>query len=191
MRNGRGQRSLGAKYLAVCRVEYSLFFLSGLSGLLLEVLWLRELGLLFGNTTYATATTLSAFFLGTAAGGFFWGRRCPRIANPLRAYAALELGVALAAILFLVLLNAYAGVYSPLFSLFHYPLPLTVAKFVLAAVAVSIPAVFMGGTFPVIGESVIRGQSQLGTKGSVLYGVNLLGGVTGAFLAGAGSKNSA
>lgn len=182
MRNGRW--GLGAKYPLVYRVEYGLFFLSGVSGLLLEVLWLRELGLLFGNTTYAMATTLSAFFLGTAAGGFFWGRRCPRITNPLRAYAALELGVALAAILFLVLRKAYAGVYGPLLSLFDTHLHLTVAKFVLAGVVVFIPAVFMGGTFPVIGESVIRGQEQLGTKGSVLYGVNLLGGVTGAFLAG-------
>ena len=29
-----------------------------------EVLWMKQLGLLFGNTSYAAATTLSAFFLG-------------------------------------------------------------------------------------------------------------------------------
>ena len=48
-----------------------LFFLSGLLSLVYEVLWVRELGLLFGNSTYAAATTLAVFFLGLSAGSYF------------------------------------------------------------------------------------------------------------------------
>ena len=54
---------------------YCLFFLSGVAGLIYEVLWMKELGFLFGNTAYAVATTLSVFFLGLSAGGYVWGKK--------------------------------------------------------------------------------------------------------------------
>ncbi len=66
-----------------------LLFASGFAGLIYEVLWMKQLGLLFGNTSYAAAATLSAFFLGLAAGGLLWGRRAERMDNPLRWYAIL------------------------------------------------------------------------------------------------------
>jgi spermidine synthase len=40
----------------------TIFFLSGAAALVYEVLWLKELGLLFGVTAYAAATTLAVFF---------------------------------------------------------------------------------------------------------------------------------
>ena len=43
----------------------AIFFLSGAAALVYEVLWLKELGLLFGVTAYATATTLAVFFGGS------------------------------------------------------------------------------------------------------------------------------
>jgi len=47
---------------------FLLFFASGFAGLVYQVLWMRELGRLFGNGAQAVATTLAAFFLGVAAG---------------------------------------------------------------------------------------------------------------------------
>ena len=43
-----------------------LFFGSGCTSLIYQVLWMRELGLLFGNTAHAAAVTLTAFFIGLA-----------------------------------------------------------------------------------------------------------------------------
>ena len=84
-----------------CRVAvFFLFFLSGSTGLMLQVLWMRELTLLFGSTAQAAGATLGAFFLGLAAGGAYWGRRSPGLVQPLRTYAFLEAGVALGALLF-------------------------------------------------------------------------------------------
>ena len=37
------------------------FFLSGLSALVYQLLWMRHLGFIFGNTVYASATVLTAF----------------------------------------------------------------------------------------------------------------------------------
>lgn len=68
-----------------------LFFLSGAAALIYEVLWLKELGRLFGVTAHAAATTLAVFFLGLAAGGWVWGTRSARARNPLRTYGLLEL----------------------------------------------------------------------------------------------------
>jgi len=42
------------------RVISLLVFISGMAGLVYEVLWLKQLGLLFGNSAHASAATLAA-----------------------------------------------------------------------------------------------------------------------------------
>jgi len=59
------------------------------------VLWLKELGILFGNGIYATSTTLSVF-----AGGYVWGKQAVKISNLLRAYGLLEICIGCTAILY-------------------------------------------------------------------------------------------
>ena len=49
-------------------VACALFYLSGLAALIYQVLWMKELSLLFGNSAQAAAATLAAFFTGIAAG---------------------------------------------------------------------------------------------------------------------------
>ena len=44
------------------------FFFSGAAGLIYQVVWTRMLTQIFGNTTYAIATVLSAFMAGLAIG---------------------------------------------------------------------------------------------------------------------------
>jgi spermidine synthase len=94
---------------------HALFFLSGFAALVYEVLWLRELSLLFGSTAAATATTLAIFFGGIALGSEIWGRRSVHVAVPLRAYAWLEIGVAVCALGHFVLIDADHALYAPLF----------------------------------------------------------------------------
>ncbi len=45
-----------------------LFFVSGAAALTYQVLWVRELGLLFGSTAEAAALTIAIFFGGVSAG---------------------------------------------------------------------------------------------------------------------------
>jgi spermidine synthase len=130
-----------------------LFFSSGTAALIYEVLWLKELGRLFGVTAYAAATTLAVFFLGLSAGGLVWGRKSARIANPLRTYAMLEVGIALSAILYFFILGLYRLVYTWLFSAVgHKPEVFLAVKFFLALGILFLPAFFMGGTLPVMGQ---------------------------------------
>ena len=111
-----------------------LFFVSGFLSLVYQVLWVRELGLLFGNSTYAVATTLAVFFLGLSAGSYFWGRRAGSMRAPLKAYAGLELGIAVSALLYFLLIDWYHFIYSPIFVAFgDSRLVLITVKFLLAA----------------------------------------------------------
>ena len=164
---------------------FLLFFASGFGGLVYEVLWMKELGLLFGNTSYAAATTLAAFFTGIAAGGFFIGRYVSNARQPLRIYALLEAGVTVSALLYFLLLDTYHLIYMPLFEWFGPGHPLFIAaKFLLAAGVLFPPAFFMGGTLPAMSQHLVRNAATLGKTASVLYATNTFGAALGALCAG-------
>ncbi len=55
-----------------------LFFLSGASALIYQILWLRLLALVFGVTVYAATAVLASFMAGLALGSFSIGRRAGR-----------------------------------------------------------------------------------------------------------------
>src|SRR5919198_6388004 len=78
--------------IAIC------FVLSGATGLIYEVLWARMLGLVFGATTFAISAVLAAFMGGLALGSALAGKLAARIKRPLRAYGAVEIGIALYAL---------------------------------------------------------------------------------------------
>lgn len=161
-----------------------LVFLSGFTGLVYEVLWMKQLGLLFGNTAHAAAATLAAFFAGLAAGSWFWGRRCAAMKTPLRAYAWMEVGIAVTALLYFVILRCYYGIYPALYQGVDSAALMLVVKFGLALLLVFPPAFCMGGTIPVMGHFLVRTSSAFGTTAARLYGVNTLGAALGACLAG-------
>ena len=162
-----------------------LFAASGAAALVYEVLWLKELGRLFGVTAYAAATTLGVFFLGLALGGLVWGRRAETIGNHLRTYAFLELGIAFSALLYLLLFDIYRGLQDNIFGAIGYsPALLLVVKFLMAFGILFLPSFFMGGTLPIIAQYLVRQRSQLGTRITLLYAVNTIGAAIGALLAG-------
>lgn len=166
-------------------VLLTLFFLSGAAALIYEVLWLKELGLLFGVTAYAAATTLAVFFLGLSAGSLVWGRRSQFFRRPLRVYALLEVGIALSALLYFGLLDLYQLFYPALFQhLGQHPSLMISVKFMLAVGILFLPAFFMGGTLPVMGQYLVRRPEDLGRKASALYAINTFGAATGALAAG-------
>ena len=164
---------------------YCLFFASGFAGLVYEVLWMKELGLLFGNTSYAASATLAAFFLGIAGGSLLLGRFARDSKNPLRLYAILEIAVSVTALLYFVLLDIYHLSYSTLFELFE---PGTAefigVKFVLALLVLFPPAFFMGGTLPVMSQFLTQRQDEIGKTASLLYAINTFGATCGALAAG-------
>src|SRR5689334_14403310 len=103
---------------------YPLFFLSGLSGLIYQVIWARAFGTAFGNTVYSSSLVIAIFMLGLGLGSYAAGvwadRRYARLPDSLlRAYGIVELLVAtLAAVVSLLLpslaaLSAGVSAYVP------------------------------------------------------------------------------
>src|SRR5438045_8643127 len=76
------------------QVVVGFFIASGAAGLICQVVWSRELVLVFGNTTQAIATIVTAFLACLGLGSLIGGRLADRIARPLPLYGALELGIA-------------------------------------------------------------------------------------------------
>src|SRR5688572_31746317 len=84
-------------------VVLAIFILSGAAGLVFEVVWSRQLVLVFGNTTQAVSAILTGFFGGMALGGWLGGKVADRVPRPLWLYGLLEL-----ALVVIVLLTPYS-----------------------------------------------------------------------------------
>lgn len=169
-----------------CRnaVVFGLVFLSGFAALIYQILWMKQAGLLFGNTSHAAAVTLASFFGGLAIGSWFFGRRVATAVNPMRTYALLEIGIALTAMLYFVVPAVFRAIYPALFQSVGGGAAMMLVKFALSALLVFPPAFFMGGTIPVIGQFMVRARHTFGRIAALLYGMNTLGAATGAALAG-------
>ena len=96
---------------------YAVFFLSGISGLVYQVVWVRVFGNVFGNNVYSAALVTAVFMCGLGLGSWWIGRWVDRRYRgdarvPLRAYAACELAIAalaLAVALLLPRLEAFSA----------------------------------------------------------------------------------
>ncbi len=152
-------------------------FLSGLAGLVYEVVWLREVGLQFGNTLAATGTVLAVFMAGMALGSVWLGQRADRSERPLGLYAGLEIGIGLSALLVPAGLRLidYAGLrLVPNFPGLVVP---------LSVLVLLVPAVGLGGTLPVLARCLPSGASHSRSTPGLLYGLATLGAASGACLA--------
>ncbi|HXK25510.1 MAG TPA: fused MFS/spermidine synthase [Myxococcota bacterium] len=161
-----------------------LFVASGAAGLIYEVVWTRQLSLVFGVTTYAAATVLATFMGGLALGSYAFGRRIDRGGNPLLAYAALEAGVGLYALFVPLLLGALVVPYIWLRQLELPYAVLALLRALLAAGVLVVPTALMGGTFPILVRLFALVRGELGRVAGVLYFVNTLGALAGCLAAG-------
>jgi len=164
----------------------TLFFLSGISGLVYQIVWTRMLVLVFGNTLLATSTVLSAFMAGLALGSYGFGRYIDERPRPLiKIYALLEAGIGLYALAFPFLLAGAEPVYSALYSALEGNIALlNLVRFATCFVLILIPTAFMGATLPVLVKRFVEGSGTLGRDVGFLYGLNTAGAVAGCIAAG-------
>lgn len=161
-------------------------FLSGLAGLLDEVVWGRGVAVLLGATAPSHALTLAVFLGGLALGAALFGRRADSSELPLRLYAVLELGVALTTAATPAALRWATGVFirlaAPLYP--EHEHAVGALKLVFAVALLLPPTVLMGGTLPVVVRALARAGGDVGGRVSTLYAANSAGAVLGALLGG-------
>ena len=161
-----------------------IYLLSGVSGLVYQVLWQRMLALTFGVSAYATATVLAAFMAGLALGGYVAGRYADRIPRPLLWYGVVEVLIGVTGLLtpwaFTALQDVYAGLYAALGGSALAP----VARFAMAFGVLLVPTALMGASFPLIVKSALGTRDDGGRAIGLLYAVNTFGAVVGTLAAG-------
>ncbi|OFW05463.1 MAG: hypothetical protein A3I61_14725 [Acidobacteria bacterium RIFCSPLOWO2_02_FULL_68_18] len=174
---------------------YLLFFLSGLSGLVYQVVWVRVFGNVFGNTIHSASIVIAVFMLGLGVGSYLVGawadrRYLERPESLLRAYGHVE--VAIAAMGFgLATALPHLGALSAMVSSYvrepsgWYALS-TGSYLARGGIAIGLLTpitLLMGGTLTLLIRHLVR--SDLGIGGwriAELYGINTVGAAAGAML---------
>src|SRR5262249_40289163 len=147
---------------------YGLFFLSGVSALIYEVVWQRLLNLVFGVSTLSASAVLTALMAGFALGGLVFGPFADRTTRPFRWYAWLEAGIGAAGLLVPSCFAALTAVYSSL----HKDLEPggwggVYLRFGMSFLILGIPCTLMGGTLPFMGRLALgrdKGDAYRGNR---------------------------
>jgi spermidine synthase len=166
-------------------VVLALFVASGAAGLIYQVVWSRELVLVFGNTTQAVATIVTAFMAGLGFGSLLGGRLADTSLRPLRLYGLVELAVAAMAALLPFAFNGLAELYRGVWpSLVERPGQLAGVRFGLALAAVAPATFLMGMTLPLLTRYLVRTLDEAGARLGELYAANTIGAMAGTLLGG-------
>jgi spermidine synthase len=160
-------------------IAYILFFFSGFSALVYQVVWARQLAWVFGSTTESVGIVLATFMAGMALGGLVLGRTADQVKSRFLLFAALEGGVGLYAIA--------ASFGYGLLEEFCYSggAPDLIFKILLAAVYLIIPCFLIGGTLPTLSRFCLEEKARnFGLTAGGLYANNTLGAAAGAVVTG-------
>ena len=162
-----------------------LFFFSGFVGLCYQVVWVRELSVIFGKTNAVITVVVSVFMLGLGLGSLFWGKRKITSQKLSNTFAFLQFGIGGGSLILVLVFPFLTHIYQGLVHQFNLsPALILIFIFFLCAVLMFIPAFLMGGTFPVISQLYIRKEAKMGKGIGLLYGINTFGGILGAGLSG-------
>ena len=162
-----------------------LFFTSGATSLVYEIIWLRGFAIVLGGTVYSMSCVLTAFMGGLALGATLATRFVQRNAGSSRArfirtYGKLELFIALYGLALTPAL--FFGQQTWLGMIGHFQdssaLGTLAVHFTFSLVALLLPTACMGATLPILVMGLERERDAVG-----LYSFNTFGAATGSLVA--------
>ncbi|MEA2690895.1 MAG: spermidine synthase, partial [Acidobacteriota bacterium] len=170
----------------------AVFFLTGLSALLLETGWNRFFYVLSGTNVYSLSVVLAGFLSGIGLGSLLVRRRIDRIRDPVATVAWLYAAIALGGVLVFrsagLFERIYLGSFTTSDSYYGFEIQVYLAVFALVLAA----ALAMGANFPLVAkiatpegkrEGKREGDGERrGLGAGRAFFVNTLGAVLGAFL---------
>jgi len=167
------------------RLLVPLFVLSGATSLVYQILWERQLHLIFGTSQVAVSTVLASFMTGLALGGFGGAKWADKIRNPIMAYALLELAIGVYAVLFPWLLEMVQPLYLNFYHAYSpSPEGFATFQFIVLGSMLLPPTFCMGMTLPLLARFATTDSHESGQKVGRLYGANTIGAVVGTGIAG-------
>jgi spermidine synthase len=178
-RPGTLRRRYGRLFLAA-------YTCSGASGLIYQVNWTRWLTLHMGHSTAATSTVVAAVMGGLAVGAVAGGRFATGLSRrqAIYAYCILEAVIAGTALMvphaLSLMLPLLAWSYGDGVSGTWFP----TVRLVTSLGVIAVPAMALGGTFPVASRLYVGPSDSPGWAAGKLYAVNAAGAGVGALAAG-------
>lgn len=153
-----------------------IFFASGFSALLYQVIWQRMLGFFSGADVYSVTIIVAAYMAGMGVGSLVGGYVADRLSRRgnLALFASVELGIALFALGSKGLY--YDWLYQRLAYLASSPLLMAVVLFF----SLLIPTFCMGVSLPALARALTHSIEIAARSIGSLYGVNTLGAAIGA-----------
>lgn len=158
--------------------------LSGAVAMIYEIAWTRALTLVIGSSTYAFSTMLVTFLIGLALGSHLFSRYArEHKARPVM-FGILQLGIGLSALAAIACFDRLPDLFV---HFFRYPwirTHLTGFQFLLSALVMFLPTLFMGATFPCVAQIASRSINRVGHDVGSLYLINAGGAIVGTIFGG-------
>lgn len=177
------------------RAVYPLFFCSGVSGLVYEVIWVRQFSTVFGNTVYSASLVTAIFMLGLGVGGWLAGAHADRLfakgtSLPLLQYGRFELAIGVLAGLVALGLPRLEGLSAAISSYepgahgwMEISTKTTVLRGLVATVLLTPITLLMGATLTLLVRHVVGAEvERAGSRIGMLYAVNTAGAALGCVL---------
>ncbi|MFC1851633.1 hypothetical protein ACFL27_15695, partial [candidate division CSSED10-310 bacterium] len=181
--------------MAISSLIYLIFFFSGMSGLMYQVVWVREFGQIFGNNIYSASLVTSVFMLGLGVGSFLAGKFADRKyhdqpGSGLKFYAYFEFGIACLGLVIALILPHLEFLSATISAYelgdqgwFHLSLSSYLFRYGVAVILLIPITLLMGGTLTLLIRFLVRTELSLaGWHIGLLYGLNTAGAAGGCFL---------
>ena len=157
-------------------------FLTGFSGLGLEVLWNRILGIYLPNTTYTFSTILVLYLIGLSTGSYIYYKRLKRF-NPLTVAGTTLTSISVFIVISLLLLPHLPDIVLKV-PFVKSPELRYIFPAIMMSIFLFLPAtVLMGITFPLF-LKVYTSEKSPGESTGMLYLFNTIGSTIGPLFAG-------
>lgn len=152
-------------------------FVSGFAIMAGEILWVREVGLRFGDTVLSASIVIAVFFAFAAGGAWQGGRDSCICVQPLCRFAVVEMLVGVSALGCFFLGNGWI---SPWLAGCE---PIT-ARLAYAVALAAVPSFLSGYGFPFLVAGIVQLQKERVTKAGLFYTSSLVGAALGTLMGG-------
>ncbi len=156
-------------------ISIILTFFTGFTALIFQNTWHRYLNYLLGSQSQATAMILAVFLGGMSIGYFIYGHLTQKFPRSLfKLYGITELLIGVWAIFSPVIFRAVSD----------FEIDGFLAELGVSLIFLGPPTILMGGTIPVLTQTLSRDLKSSTRTHSQVYSFNTLGAALGSFLAG-------
>ncbi len=162
-----------------------LFFVSGVCGLIYEVLWIRLFSFILGNTYFSISIIIASFMFGLFLGSYLVRIYILKNINTLVLYGVIEIFVGLFATLLVIVFPIIENTYQIIYKILgQHEVIYKLTNLTVTFSIISIPTIAMGATLPLVVQFYNKKDNLFAKDLSNLYSINTIGGALGVFIAG-------